>query len=131
MAKKESQSKINTNDFNKYKSLLKNFNLSKKEEFIKNHSEFKKKLKPQNFNSQKDYYEYLIFYFLYTNFKTNSQYVKDLKNLIKQITKNNKYLMQIDAVFYLLLVLSDKVDNQTCIEMNKLVLDFLIKNNLF
>ncbi|MBO6021419.1 hypothetical protein J6P68_01025 [bacterium] len=128
---KSDQSQININQLNEYKELLKNFNLSKKEDFIKNHPEFKKKLKPQNFNSQKDYYEYLIFYFLYTNFKTNSQYEKDLKNLIKQITKNNKYLMQIDAVFYLLLVLSDKVDNQTCIEMNKLVLEFLIKNNLF
>ena len=128
---KSNQSQININQLNEYKELLKNFDLSNKEEFIKNHPEFKKKLKPQNFNSQKDYYEYLIFYFLYTNFKNNSQYEKDLKNLIKQITKNNKYLMQIDAVFYLLLVLSDKVDNQTCIEMNKLVLEFLIKNNLF
>lgn len=128
---KSNQSQININQLNEYKELLKNFDLSNKEEFIKNHPEFKKKLKKQNFNSQKDYYEYLIFYFLYTNFKTNSQYEKDLKNLIKQITKNNKYLMQIDAVFYLLLVLSDKVDNQTCIEMNKLVLEFLIKNNLF
>ena len=128
---KSNQTQININQFNEYKNLLKNFSFDKKEEFIKNHPEFKKKLKPQNFNSQKDYYEYLIFYFLYTNFKTNSQYEKDLKNLIKQITKNNKYLMQIDAVFYLLLVLSDKVDNQTCIEMNKLVLEFLITNNLF
>lgn len=128
---KSNKSTININQFNQYKELLKNFSFDKKEEFIKKHPEFKKKLKPEDFNSQKDYYEYLIFYFLYTNFKTNSQYEKDLKSLIKKITKNNKYLMKIDAVFYLLLVLSDKVNNQTCIEMNKLVLDFLIKNNLF
>ena len=103
---KSNESTININQFNKYKELLKNFSFDKKEEFIKNFPIFKKKHKIKDFSNNKDYYEYLIFYFLYTNFKKEEQYLKQLEALLKELQKS-QYLKHIHAVFYLLLQISN------------------------
>ena len=126
---KSNESIININQFNEYKELLKNFSFDKKERFIKNYPKFKKKLKSQNFNSQKDYYEYLIFYFLYTNFKKQEQYLKQLKALLEELQKS-QYLKHIYAVFYLLLQISNFKEMDVYIKANNLVINFLIQNKL-
>ena len=126
---KSDQSQINTNQLNQYKNLLKNFSFDKKETFIKNFTIFKKKHKIKDFSNNRDYYEYLIFYFLYTNFKKEEQYLKELKALLEELQKS-EYLKHIHAVFYLLLQISNFKKMDVYIKANNLVINFLIENKL-
>ena len=126
---KSNESTININQFNKYKELLKNFSFDKKEEFIKNYPIFKKKHKIKDFSNNKDYYEYLIFYFLYTNFKKEEQYLKQFEALLKELQKSN-YLKHIHAVFYLFLQISNFKKMDVYIKANNLLINFLIQNKL-
>ena len=68
-------------------------------------------------------------YFLYTNFKKEEQYLKQLEALLEELQKS-QYLKHIHAVFYLLLQISNFKKMDVYIKANNLVINFLIQNKL-